>query len=80
MLANCVVDKNPLDNQGGTPFHVAASHNQLSICLLMMKDVEVKYQEDNLGKTPFQYAAMYGNMDVCKAMASCVDLGKFHLL
>ena len=80
MLANCVVDKNPLNNLGGTPFHEAASYNQLSICLSMIKDAEVKYLEDYDGKTPFQYAAMYGNMDVCNAMASCVDLGMFHLL
>ena len=74
MLANCVEDKNPINNLGGTPFHLAAISNQLSICVLMMKDVEVKYQEDYYGITPFQYAAMYDHLDICEMIASFVDL------
>ena len=80
MLANCVKDKNPINDLGSTPFHLAAIGNQLSICLSMMKDVEVKYQEDYCGMTPFQLAAMLGHMDLCEMSASCVDLGQFHLL
>ena len=80
MLANYVLDKNPLNNLGGTPFHLAAIGNQKLLCLSMMKDVEVKYQEDYYGMTPFQHAAMLGHMDLCEIIASCVDLGLFHLL
>ena len=80
MLASCVGDKNPVNNLGSTPFHLAAISNQLSICVSMMKDVEVKYQRDYNGITPFQYAAMYDYLDICEMIASYVGLGLFHLL
>ena len=80
MLANCVEDKNPINDLGSTPFHLAAISNQLSICTSMMKDVDVKYQKDYCGITPFQYAAMYDYMDICEMIASFVDFGLFHLL
>ena len=56
LLLENVVDKNPKDNNGNTPLHLAAQNGQFALCELILKNADEKNPKSNYGKTPLDSA------------------------
>ena len=68
-LMNELVDKNPSEQLGRvTPLHLAAGAGFASVCLLIIKNIEVENinPKDKRGRTPLHLAAEKGLFSVCK--------------
>ena len=59
-------DKNPADNTGWTPLHLAAHYQLWHVVKFMVNNISVKNPADNHGWTPLQMAAFWGQFDVAK--------------
>ena len=66
LIVRRLVDKNPSNNNGWTPFHNAARNGHVDVCRLLMKNIANKNPGDNTGWTPLHEAARYGKIEVCK--------------
>ena len=69
-----VNDKNPANDSGDTPFHIAANYNTYSseiwghfeICQLIFEAIGFKNPSNKYGGTPLRLAAYNGNFQICK--------------
>ena len=73
MIINSVEDKNPRENDGYTPLHVAAAFGNLDIYEAIMKVVEDKNPANNVGWTPLHHAAHRHDEKLCKLIIENVD-------
>jgi ankyrin repeat protein len=69
------VEKNPGNNFGNTPLHLAATHGHLEVCRLILENTSDCSPENNFGKTPLEFAHKNGHTEVCKFLED-----KFHSL
>ena len=67
------IDRNPRDNHGQTPLHLAAKNGHLKVCKAIIKEANDKNPKDNQGMTPFHFAALVGHEKICKVFMSSVD-------
>ena len=74
-------NKNPGDDEGVTPLHVAARCGKEDVCRFLMDNLVDKNPQANDGITPLHEAASYGCLDVCKLFIKYRDvtMGKFFL-
>ena len=56
------MDKNPEDNEGITPLHLAVENGRHGVCRLILKNVEEKHPENIYGKTPLDLADGHKNI------------------
>ena len=68
-----VIDRNPRNNHGQTPLHLAAKNGHLKVCKTIIKEADDKNPKDNQGMTPFHIAALMGHEKICKVFMSSVD-------
>ena len=59
-------EKNPKNNFGNTPLHLAATHGHLEVSRLIMENITQFNPENNFGKTPFDFAFKNGHDKICK--------------
>ena len=61
-----IINKEPTDENGETPMHIAAQYGQLEVVkLLMDEDYDISKQPRNLYyDTPLHYAALNGRLEV----------------
>ena len=59
-------NKNPANNDGDTPLHLAAQHGHLNVCELMIEKVVFKNPSNIQGETPLSFATQYGHEEICK--------------
>ena len=59
-------DKNPKNEEGETPMHVAAREGHLEICQLIINRVKDKNPRGYMGYTPMHEAALNGRLDICR--------------
>ena len=57
--------RNPGNQDGSTPLHLASSQGHEEICRLIMERVDDKNPADNRGRTPLHEAARRDHKDVC---------------
>ena len=55
------------------PFHWAAENGYLSVCLLIVENVDDKNPTDNSGWTPLHEAARNGHLSICQFIVENVD-------
>ena len=60
-IVNHLEDKNPADNEGWTPLHIAAQERHLEIVKYISQHLEDKNPAKNDGKTPLCLAAKKDN-------------------
>ena len=74
-------NKNPGDDKGVTPLHVAARCGKEDVCKFLMDNLVDKNPQANNGITPLHEAASYGCLDVCKLIIKNrdVNMGKYFL-
>ena len=56
-----IEEKNPKDNNGITPLHIAAAHGYVEICKMILDSVPDKNPKAWNGKTPLHFAAKNGH-------------------
>ena len=61
-----MINKNPADNEGYTPLHIAAQQGHLNVCKLIIENVIVKNPSSDKGETPLSLATQYSHEKVCK--------------
>ena len=61
-------DKNPANNGGFTPLHIAAKNGYFEICKLIIDNVDHTNPADNNGSTPLYLAAQNGHLGIFKLM------------
>ena len=54
--SSTVQDKNPADENGWTPLHIAAEQGHHDICQIIIENVETKNPTDENGDTPLKIA------------------------
>ena len=64
ILMENLMDKNPEDLSGQTPFHIAASCGYLDVCRLFMNIWVDKNHVDDGVRTPLHIAAINGHVEV----------------
>ena len=57
-------DKNPRDNQGKTPLHVAGREGQAKVCKFLLENGADKNPQNNQGRTPLDFARLWGHQSV----------------
>ena len=66
-LINNIVEKNPADQRGQTPYHLAAEFGHTAICKLMFEHLSDRNPAiEERGKTALHCAAEKGHVEVCK--------------
>ena len=72
-----VEDKNPANETGHTPFHIAAKHDRnnshFDICQLIFEATGFHNPSDKYGETPLHSAAFNGNLKICEMIIEKVD-------
>ena len=68
LIISNVKDKNPADDFGYTPLHLAISGGHLEVCMLIVESVKDKNPGDNFGNTPLHWAADLGHFLICQLM------------
>ena len=68
-----LVTKNPGNNNGRTPLHLAAFKGKSEVCTLIMENLEDKNPGDNNGRTPLHEAAYNGHLKVCKLICKNIE-------
>ena len=65
LILSKITDKNPADNNGITPFHLAARKclEYKKLCQLFIENIEEKYPKDDKGKPPLTESALCSLMD-----------------
>ena len=64
-------DKNPADDEGWTPLHIASIEGYLDMVKYISQDLEDENPADNEGDTPLDIAAQKGYLEVfnyCKSL------------
>ena len=59
-------DKNPANNVGFTPLHIAAKNGHFVICKLIIDHVDETNPADNNGSTPLYIAVQNGHLGTFK--------------
>ena len=59
-----------------TPLHIAAESGQLSVCQLIISNIEDKNPKATYGLTPFHLAAEAGHLDICQLFISNIEDNK----
>ena len=63
------VNKNPGNNGGVTPLHLAARNGQFDMCIMLIANISgEKNPRDSNGRTPLHEAAYQGYLDICKLL------------
>lgn len=65
-------DFNPVDEEGQTPFHLAARHGHLEICRIIMANIVDKNPINHNGETPNLLAALHGHLSVVELITSAL--------
>ena len=77
MILDKSKDKNPKDNNGITPLHLAALYGRTNFFKAILDQAEDKNPKDLVGKTPFQVAVNHGQKEICQMiMDNCDDIKK----
>ena len=77
-LFNSVKEKTGLsenykDDDEMTPFHTAAYNNRLSLCEVIIEQLQDKNPDNCHGLTPLHYAAWGGHLEICKLIMTSVQ-------
>ena len=77
-LFNSVKEKTGLsenykDDDEMTPFHTAAYNNRLSLCEVIIEQLQDKNPGNCHGLTPLHYAAWGGHLEICKLIMTSVQ-------
>lgn len=70
---NGIGNKNPKDRNGTTPFHIAAYHGCVEICLFIIRNVIDKNPKDQQGRTPLHNAAEKGKKVICELILQNIE-------
>ena len=74
LVVEKVVNKNPVDNNGTTPYHIAAINNNVELCRSLMEHLMDKNPRNCDDDTPLHLAAFAGSLEVCRLLIeTCVD-------
>ena len=68
MLLQAQVEKNPKNDEGFTPLHIAAHHGYSEVCRILLENNAEKNPKGDDGITPLHIAALFGHLDICKAL------------
>ena len=68
-----VENKNPPNNNGHTPLHVAAYKGHFDVCRLIIDNVKNKNPADSRGITPLHRAASQGQWKICHLIIQNVE-------
>jgi hypothetical protein len=71
-----IKDKNPRNNEGVTPLHIAAIRGKLRICELIIANVKDKNPPEETGQTPLHLAALEGHLAVCRLIIKILPTKK----
>ena len=66
-------DKNPADNHGKTPLHVAASNGKAEVVKYLVPLLSDKNPKTNCGDTPLHSAAGKGHLDIVKYLCGQIQ-------
>ena len=69
LLLDHVEVKDPADQLGYTPLHLAACYGRVDICCLLLDHVENKHPRNNDGETPLALAQKQGHGAVVELFA-----------
>ena len=64
------IEKNPADQIGETPLHLAALHNHFDICKLIISNVKNILPTTKYMKTPKDYAIVKKNWEIVRLFES----------
>ena len=68
-----VKDVNPKNNDGYTPFHIAAQFGHEEVCKFIIEDAKDKNpKNDKNNVTPLHLAAQNGHLQVCKLIMDSI--------
>ena len=67
------LNENSEDNKGMTAFHLAAYNNRLSLCEVIIEQLQDKNPGNCHGLTPLHYAAWGGHLEICKLIMTSVQ-------
>ena len=73
-IMNQVSDKNPINDKGDTPLHLAAKFGHSSVCEAIMNNVINKNPPNNKGDTPLHCAAANGHIQLVKDILKHVTI------
>jgi len=68
-----VTDKNPSDDDGDTPLHIAAENGHFKICQLIIENVTDKNPSNRSGKTPLEIATKKGYSNIIQLFSKNID-------
>ena len=67
-------DKNPEDNNGITPLHIAAAKGHVDVYKQIIQCIDVINPRDsNNGWTPLHFASYHGHLELCEFIIEKVD-------
>ena len=73
MIFQNVLNKNPRNNLGYFPLHVAALQGHFEIFVVTLSNVQDKNPENDLGLTPLHLAAANGHIGICQYIYGLTD-------
>jgi len=66
-------EKNPRNNDGEAPLHMAAEYGYLRLCKYILNSIEEKSPRKNQEWTPLHFAAASGRTTVCKLFMETLE-------